>query len=67
MLTKIAAVTGALTAIVNVVSAFWLSLDVDQLAAVNTLILVVGGMVHSWFNPGVPFAGVKADVPSDGN
>ena len=67
MLTKIAAVTGALTALVNVVSAFWLSLDVDQLAAVNTLILVVGGMIHSWFNPTVAFYGVKPDAPSDGN
>jgi len=59
MLTKIAAATGLIVAIFNVVSAFWFSLTVDQLASINTLMVLLGGAVHSWFNPAIPQIGVK--------
>jgi len=58
MLTKIAASTALIVAVLNIISAFWLDLTSDQLAGINTLIVLIGSSVHSWFNPSIPI-GVK--------
>ena len=54
MLTKIAAVTAALAAILNVAVLLGWDLSTDQVAAVNAAIVAVGAVVHSFFNPNVP-------------
>lgn len=55
VLTKISATAAAVAAILNVAVLFSVDLTGDQLAAINTAILVVGGALHAWFNPAVPF------------
>jgi hypothetical protein len=55
MLTRISAITAALAAIVNVAVLLGWDLDTDQVAAINTAIVLVGSAIHAWLNPGVPF------------
>lgn len=59
MLTKISAVTAALSAFVSllVILDYW-TLDGEQIASVNAFILACGAVAHVWFNPSIPF-GVK--------
>lgn len=54
MLTKIAAVTGVLTALVQGAVLFGLDISQDQQAWATGFIVLVGAAVHSWFNPDVP-------------
>lgn len=54
MLTKISGVTAALAAVVNVVVLLGWDLSTDQVAAINTAIIALGAVVHSFFNPAVP-------------
>jgi hypothetical protein len=58
MLTRIAVVTGLLTALVQGAVLFGLDITQDQQAWITGFIVLAGGGVHSWFNPSVPF-GVK--------
>lgn len=54
MLTKIAAATGVLTALVQGAVLFGWDISQDQQAWVTGFIVLVGAAVHSWFNPDVP-------------
>lgn len=55
MLTRISIVTGAVLAVVNfIVLMGWLKWTTDEVAAFTTLVTVLGGMAHAWFNPDVP-------------
>lgn len=54
MLTKIAAVTALLSAVVNAAVLLGVDLSPDQIAAVNGVIVAAGAVAHSWFNPDVP-------------
>jgi len=58
MLTRISAVTGLLTLLVQGAVLFGWDLTGDQQAWLTAFIVAVGGAVHTWFNPSVPF-GVK--------
>ncbi len=56
MLTKISIITGLVLALIQGAVLFELFDPTnDQLAWVNGFVLLVGGAVHSWFNPSVPF------------
>lgn len=56
MLTKISATAAAVTAVLNtLVLLSVLSLTADQIAGINVAVVLVGGAIHSWFNPAVPF------------
>lgn len=55
MLTRIAVVTGILTAAVQGAVLFGLDITQDQQAWITGFIVLVGAGVHSWFNPSVPF------------
>ncbi len=56
MLTKITATAGAITAILNALVLLGvLSWTADQIAGVNVAVVLVGGAIHAWFNPAVPF------------
>ena len=56
MLTKISALTAAVTAVVNLVTLFgWWSITDDQLAALNVVVVAVGTLAHALFNPAVPW------------
>lgn len=56
MLTKITATAGAVTAILNaLVLLNVLSWTADQIAGVNVAVVLVGGAIHAWFNPSIPF------------
>jgi hypothetical protein len=54
MLTKISLTIAALMAILNVAVLFGVDLSTEQLAGINTALVAVGAVVHSWFNPDVP-------------
>ncbi len=54
MLTRIAAVTGLLTALVQGAVLFGLDINQDQQAWLTGFIVLVGGAVHSWYNPDLP-------------
>lgn len=54
MLTKIAAVTGILTAAVQGAVLFGWDITQDQQSWLTGFIVIVGAAVHSWFNPAVP-------------
>lgn len=56
MLTKISALTAAITAVVNLGTLFsvW-NVTPDQLAGINVAVVAVGTLVHAFFNPAVPF------------
>jgi len=60
MLTKISALTGAVAAVLNAAVLFGLDLSVDQIAGINVAIVAVGTLIHSWFNPNIPF-GAKGE------
>lgn len=55
MLTKISALTAAVTAVLNLAVLFGLDLSTDQIAGINVAIVAVGALVHTWLNPNVPF------------
>jgi len=55
MLTRIAAVTGLLTLLVQGLVLFGVDLTGDQQAWITTVILAAGGAVHGWANPDVPY------------
>jgi hypothetical protein len=55
MLTKISATTAFLAAALNVAVLLGWDLSTDQVAAINTAIVALGAVVHTWFNPAVPF------------
>jgi hypothetical protein len=60
MLTKISAITAAISAALNVIVMLgWWTLTGEEMAAVNAFVLAVGAAVHTWFNPNTP-VGVKA-------
>ncbi len=54
MLTKISLATAAVMAAVNLAVLFGVELTDEQLAGINTLVVAVGALVHSFFNPAVP-------------
>lgn len=54
VLTKIAAVTGLLTLLVQGAVLFGVDLSGDQQAWLTTFIVAAGAAVHSWFNPALP-------------
>ena len=56
MLTKISALTAAVTAVANLLVIFnVVSLSDTQIASVNIAIVAVGTLVHTWLNPAIPF------------
>ena len=56
MLTKVSALTAAVTAVCNLLVLFSIvSLSGDQIAGINLAIVAVGTAVHAWLNPSVPF------------
>lgn len=55
MLTKISIVTGVAVAAANLAALFGLNVSTDQLAGISVFVAAVGGAVHAWFNPDVPF------------
>ena len=55
MLTRIAAATAAVTAVLNLVVLLGVGLTADQIAACNMVVVAVGGFLHAWKNPAVPF------------
>jgi hypothetical protein len=61
VLTKISATTAFLALLLNVAVLFGLDLSPDQIAAINSAIVGAGALIHSWFNPSVPF-GPQADA-----
>jgi len=55
MLTKISAITAAVTAVCNLLVIFSVvSLSGDQVAAINVAIVAVGTAFHALLNPKVP-------------
>jgi len=54
MLTRISAITGLLTLLVQGLVLFGVDLTGDQQAWITTVILAAGGAIHGWFNPAVP-------------
>lgn len=59
MLTKISAITAAITAVANLGVLFSIiSWSPDQIAGINIAVVAVGTAVHVIFNPKIPF-GVK--------
>lgn len=54
MLTKISAVTGLLTLLVQGAVLFGWDITGDQQAWLTGFIVALGAAVHSWFNPNVP-------------
>lgn len=60
MLTKISAVTAAVSAVVSALILFDILDWTDaQLAGVNLAILAVGTLVHTLLNPAVPWIGAS--------
>ena len=55
MLTRIAVVTGLLTALVQGAVLFGLDITQDQQAWITGFIVLAGAGVHSWFTPSVAF------------
>ena len=55
MLTKITIVTGLVSAAVSLAVLFGWNLTPDQLAGIQAFIIAVGGAIHAWVNPNVPF------------
>ncbi len=56
MLTKISALTAAITAVANLGALFSLwNLTADQLAGINVAVVAVGTLVHVLFNPAIPW------------
>lgn len=53
-LTRISLATAVVMAAVNLAVLFGWSLSSDQVAGINTLVVAVGALVHSWFNPALP-------------
>ncbi len=54
MLTKIALATAVVMAVVNLAVLFGWDLSPDQIAGINTVVVAVGALIHSFFNPAVP-------------
>ena len=54
MLTKIAAVTGVLVALLQGAVLFGAPISQDQQSWLAGFIVLVGGAVHSWWNPDIP-------------
>jgi hypothetical protein len=54
MLTKIAAITGLLTAVVQGAVLFGWDITQDQQAWLSGFIVLLGAAVHTWLNPNVP-------------
>lgn len=54
MLTKIAAATAVVSLALNVAVLFGWDLSVDQIAAINALVVGIGALIHTWFNPDIP-------------
>mgnify|MGYP001260561115 CR=1 FL=1 len=56
MLTKISAITAAITAVCNLGVLFSvIDWSGDQIAGVNLAVVAVGTAVHAIFNPKIPF------------
>lgn len=56
MLTKISALTAAVTAVANLLVLFGvIDWTADQIASVNVAVVAVGTLVHALFNPAIPF------------
>ena len=55
MLTRITAVTGLLTALVQGAVLFGWDITQDQQAWLTGFIVLAGGAVHAWLSPDVPF------------
>ncbi len=62
MLTKISAVTALASGIVNLAVLFGWDITADQIAGINGVIVLVGALVHTFFNPSVPI-GVTEPKP----
>ena len=55
-LTRITAATGLLALVLQaVVLLGWWNLTTDELAWLSAALVTAGGLVHSFFNPSVPF------------
>jgi hypothetical protein len=59
MLTRISIITGLLVALLQGAILFGLDITQDQQAWITGFIVLVGGGIHSWWNPQIPF-GVKS-------
>jgi len=56
VLTKISALTAAITAVLNVlVLLSVVTLSVDQIAGINVAVVAIGTLIHTWANPAIPF------------
>lgn len=62
MLTKISALTAAVTAFLNLAVLFGLSLEENQIAGINIAIVAIGTCIHIWKDPDIPFVGDKKEV-----
>jgi uncharacterized membrane protein YeaQ/YmgE (transglycosylase-associated protein family) len=54
VLTKITAITGICTLIVQGAVLFGWDITDTQQAWITSLVVAIGGAVHLWFNPNVP-------------
>lgn len=55
MLTKISAVTAAITAVLNaIVLLGWWDLSTDQIAGITVAVVAIGSMIHVLANPAIP-------------
>lgn len=53
-LTRISLATAVVMAAVNLAVLFGWDLTGDQVAGINTLVVAIGALVHSVFNPALP-------------
>jgi len=64
MLTGIAGITAAITAVLNaVVLLGWWDLTTDQVTGVTVAVVAVGAVIHSWFNPSIPIGNTGPPSP----
>ena len=55
MLTKISAVTAAVTAVLNaVVLLGWWNLTTEQITGITVAVVAVGSLIHALANPAIP-------------
>lgn len=59
MLTKITAVTGIVTLLVQGAVLFGWDITADQQAWLTSLVVAVGGVIHLWANPAVPIGNIE--------
>lgn len=56
MLTKISALTAAVTAVANLLVLFSVvDISAEQIAGINIAVVAVGTLIHAILNPAIPF------------